>query len=245
MSPSSEDFSATADTKSHTNLDGDRMEQEQTMSGPHFTGGPSCIIVTNKLTKDYSAVLIDKRLFRMLTQLVVHKHTVAHSEKILRAAQDDSEIAAYGNDQCKKLCELDDRAAEIAQTREDIECGIPKLVQARQRVERLEQEISVPRFTLECLRDEAQQPLEAALEEAKLLVIPPGLLGIVGSESINSVYIKISSTGPATRSEGILIPEGGTESKETFPKQAALDNMHETFTDVSDARQELNEPKQD
>ncbi|KAK3174665.1 hypothetical protein OEA41_001911 [Lepraria neglecta] len=141
---------------------------------------------------------------------------------MLRAAQDDSDIAAYGNDQCKKLYELDDRAAEKAQTREDIECGIPKLVQARQRVERLEQEISVPRFTLECLRDEAQRPLEAALEEAKLLVILPGLSDTVGDELINSIYIEISSTGPATRSE-IVIPEGETESKETFPKQSALD----------------------
>ena len=223
MSRSSEAFSATADTKSYTSLDGDHVEQEQTMSDPQFTDGPSRIIVTNELTKDCLAVLIDRRLFRTLTQLAVHRRTVAHGEKILRAAQDDSDIAAYGNDQCKKLCELDDRAAEIAQTREDIGCGIPKLVQARQRVERLEQEISVPRFTLECLRDEAQRPLEAALEEAKLLVIPPDLSDTVDDNLINSVYIEISSTGAATRSEGIVIPKGRTESKETFPKQAALD----------------------
>ena len=54
------------------------------------------------------------------------------------------------------------------------------------------------------------------------MVLQSTVSDTVGDESIKSVYIEISSTGPATRSEGILIPEGRIESKEMFPKQAAL-----------------------
>jgi len=158
---------------SRENPDELQMRRIEDTPDAKYTNGPTRFVYANDDMKNCLALLLDRATSDALNAIAVGRRSIIIKEEELKVARHDLEVIESSHKMPETLTEMIEQARCIRQVRQEIEDDIPELVQARQRIQHLEEELCLPRFNLEILRDETQRSFERALKEANLLEIPP------------------------------------------------------------------------
>lgn len=137
----------------------------------HFTTGPGRIIYIDEGGKLCPAICFTKQLLSIFNQIAGFSREVLEGDKSTQKAQLELERIKSSN-QSAALEEAKRAVAEAIKSQEDIEAGIPGLMEARRQHETLTHENRWSKLKLDNSRAVAQIIIEQILNRESLLNIP-------------------------------------------------------------------------
>ncbi|CAD6590808.1 MAG: hypothetical protein ASARMPRED_005063 [Alectoria sarmentosa] len=205
--------------------------------GQEFVDGPGRIIFIDERGKSCPAICFNKALLNTFTQIAVVSREVQERDGAIKEAQVELEKIKASN-RLSDLTEAKAKVEEAIKIQEDIEAGIPGLVEARERYDGLAQDNKWSKMVLENSREVAQFVIEQTLNTENLLNIPKPKaqepVEVSKNDWANPRPIlektadeiqepNIPERSPATSTTGLHSPNN-TEER-TTPRQLALRHL--------------------
>ena len=220
-----------AEVGSQTLLIDGQSDEKAFSTCPQFTDGPCRVVTTTDGIKDCLAILISKEMLDVIQQIATQRQGIEKQQEALRSAQYDATTIESAPSQTDALREVIDKVVEMERLKDEIEKGIPKLFEVRQRIVRLQEELAEPELKLKFFQDRSQALLEQTLTNANLLTLPASnaefVIGGAGS-----------STVPGAKSgEHDSLGERPSKSQSELVCQEALENLARAREVLQDAQQ--------
>jgi len=136
---------------------------------PKFAKGHSRIVSFNDGTKDCIGILISRNFFTIIIHTARSRHVVQEKQSAVEQAELDVRRVLNSIDGPAILSEAIAKEREATRVRQEIEDGIPELVEARQQVDFLRRELLDPELGLDYDRDGSQAILERVFQQGGLL----------------------------------------------------------------------------
>lgn len=137
-----------------------------------FVDGPGHIVFIDERGKRCPAICFNKLLLSTFRHIAVVSREIKESDGAIQKAQIELE-KIESSDQLAGLREAKRAVEEAMRVQEDIEAGIPELIEARRRCKALAQEDKWSKLKLGNSKDIAWFVIEQILDRENLLNIPP------------------------------------------------------------------------
>lgn len=216
---------------------------EANTSDPHqeqeFVDGPGRIVFIDERGKRCPAICFNEALLRTFTQIAVASREIRDRSGAIQKAKLELEKIESSN-QSDDLKEAKIKVEEAIKIQEDMEAGIPELVEARQRCDSLAQQDKWSKLRLENGREVARFVIEQILNTENLLNIPkpkaqepvevknndsakPAPVTVPEKAADDTQEPNIPDRSPGTSTTGLHSPNN-TEER-TTPRQLALRHL--------------------